>query len=327
MKRFSVLCICQICALTLTAQNTVSRTEYFIDTDPGYGYGTLIEPVVSGLNNVSISMDEIEEGAHILSIRAQDSRGFWSSTVSNPIYVIPVLIQDSASKVEYFIDADPGYGHGISAGTVISEQDNISIPLNGIKAGAHLLSVRTQDKRGFWSSTVSHPFYVIPSYNIIALEYFFDDNDPGNGLATNVDVFISQLEQFAFDVSLQGLTAGEHQLNIRAKGQDGQWSLVVSEPFTLTEDDSGVSTLKWTMPIDILIKNNECIIAKGDGTTSDNYRIEVFSTSGALLQTLIMYSPQKELAIPLADMNSQVIFIKVSEMQGKHYVIKRILAK
>ncbi|MBO7079972.1 MAG: ATP-binding protein, partial [Bacilli bacterium] len=63
---------------------------------------------------------EIEEGAHILSIRAQDSRGFWSSTVSNPIYVIPVLTQGSASRVEYFFDADPGYGHGISAGTVIS---------------------------------------------------------------------------------------------------------------------------------------------------------------------------------------------------------------
>lgn len=327
MKRFSVLCICQICALTLTAQNTLSRIEYFIDTDPGYGYGTSIESVVSGLNNVSISMEEIEEGAHILSIRAQDSGGLWSSTISSPIYAIHVLAQDPASRVEYFFDTDPGYGHGISAATVMPGQDNVSIQLNGIKAGAHLLSVRTQDKRGFWSSTVSHPFYIIPSYNIVALEYYFDDNDPGYGQAINVNLSNTQIEQLAFDVPLQDLTDGKHQLNIRAKGQDGQWSLIVSEPFTLTKDESGVSVLNWTMPIDIRLENNECIITLDNGIISDNYRIDFFSTSGALLQTSIMHSDQKELTIPLADMNNQAIFIKVSEVNGVRYAVKRIITK
>ena len=66
------------------------------------------------------------------------------------------------NKIEYFIDADPGYGSGtdvtISAATPVTTTFNISLPNASVADGFHFLSIRARDVNSLWSMTGIRPF-------------------------------------------------------------------------------------------------------------------------------------------------------------------------
>jgi hypothetical protein len=99
------------------------------------------------------------------------------------------------NKIEYFLDADPGYGSGtdvpITAASPVTANFSLALP-NAVIDGFHFLSIRARDVNNAWSVVGVRPFYketistaIIP--NIVAIEYFIDA-DPGYGLATSVAV-------------------------------------------------------------------------------------------------------------------------------------------
>ena len=221
----------------------LARLEYFFDTDPGYGLGRPLSTPSTGTNTYIMSFEGVQPGAHVVYLRAWDDENHWSQTISRPVYVCSVT-GNSVSRLEYFFDADPGYGQGtpltvggdLHVGGDLQSQTvgeaTYVMSFDGIQPGAHVLNVRAQNNQDRWSSVVTRPLYVYqPSGKVLALEYFFDDADPGEGRATSVALPQNLLEPFAFDVSVNGLSAGMHHLCVRAKGDDGQWSLVSREPF------------------------------------------------------------------------------------------------
>ena len=288
-----------------TGGATVVRAEYFFDTDPGYGNATIINNVTSGDNNLSLSVEGLLPGAHMLYVRSQASNGVWSSTQSHPLLLIkqkPV----QATRVEYFYDTDPGYGNGKSVGNLtdgdntlvvsvaglaygvhhlcLRAQDNtgvwsqvatssvfvtspktanvncveyffdtdpgyghgtvlvlggaqdvvIDISTANITPGAHMLYLRAQDNHGRWSSVQSHPIYVMNNLpDVVAVEYFFDDNDPGEGQATAVPLPSVKTDPFAFEANTAGLSAGEHHLKVRLQKNNGFWTLYDAATFTI----------------------------------------------------------------------------------------------
>lgn len=149
-----------------SAQPNITRVEYFVDTDPGIGNG-ISAPFSTGkdIQNlaISISPGSITEGVHRVYVRAMDANGNWALT-NGPLmfyktYTAPLSPPLPASKpklvkMEYFFDADPGYGNGIPVVLdSLTDFNNYLVPINatGLTAGDHIFSLRALDKDGNWS--------------------------------------------------------------------------------------------------------------------------------------------------------------------------------
>lgn len=149
-----------------------------------------------------------------------------------------LLVSASAqlSKGEYFFDTDPGIGNGTpltgitllnGAGLDSSEAAmNITIPAN-MTPGIHYLFVRFKNSDSAWSLYERRQIIVLPASGISIPdgEYFFD-TDPGIGAGTPISLSGNTEEgEYTGSVSTTGLTAGYHNLYIRARGANGSWSL------------------------------------------------------------------------------------------------------
>ncbi len=85
---------------SLSGNSNIQEAEYFIDTDPGYGFGTLVEPVDglfdSPFEEVTASVDTSswsEGSIHTIHVRGQDSAGNWGTAHLVSIEVIPPTYQ------------------------------------------------------------------------------------------------------------------------------------------------------------------------------------------------------------------------------------------
>lgn len=217
---------------------------YWIDDDTN---AAIQQPVSGSSVELTVSVANQGEGKHTFNCQLQDTNGKWSPTYSYD-FVIEQQADTQpheATMAEYFFDKDPGYGKGIPLHSVNSESLHFVLSVEGLKSGAHVLYVRTADKGGKWSGTVSRPLYVRPlaSNTIVQLEYFFDSKDPGRGNAIQVKLPEGNDREFTFEVKLEGLALGDHQLNIRAKGSNGLWSVVRTDTFTLI-GNAGVDAVK-----------------------------------------------------------------------------------
>ena len=148
------------------------------------------------------------------------------------------LDAQTIDTLEYFIDADPGYGKGtpvtVTAGTVIDE--TFTVGLDGLSDGFHVLYVRIRDNKGVWSLTQSKPFIVeaaAPETSEVLIdraEYFFD-SDPGFGKGTEIPVTPGVSIDMTFVAELSGVSEGSHVLYVRIRDDNGVWSLTQAKPF------------------------------------------------------------------------------------------------
>ncbi len=178
-------------AINTNAQQIV-QVEFFIDTDSGFGNGTPIaitpDTVIANLNT-NINLLNLPNGIHTLFLRSKNSVGDWSFTTGPftfykldwpPLNPLPRIL-----RMEYFIDADPGFGNGIdipiSSDTMISNLSN-SINLFGLTSGIHTVSVRSRDSLGNWSHTLLASFDYCPN----GTSYYYQDLDQ-DGYGTLTD--------------------------------------------------------------------------------------------------------------------------------------------
>ncbi|NVO21226.1 MAG: hypothetical protein HXX13_16105 [Bacteroidetes bacterium] len=226
------LCINAYC---VDNPNYVKSMEYFIDSDPGIGNGTVIESEPDSILtfDLNLPMMDLMTGIHSLYVRARNISGIWGQTQKIPFY--RYLTSDpNLARLEYFFDNDPGFGRGheiqISANQYLSLSYNI--PLNSLSSGIHTLYIRVKDNYGKWSVVQSTPIYKLndnPLVTLSKVEYFFD-SDPGFEHGTVISLNSSQNEVKTFSIGLTGLTNGIHTLFVRAKDSNGRWSLLSNTP-------------------------------------------------------------------------------------------------
>ena len=236
---FATLCL----VASVNAQN-INKIEYFIDADPGYGAGTDV-PITTSTPvtaNFSVSLPiGVSDGFHFLSIRARDVNSAWSVVGTRPFYKETLgagSTPPNVTAMEYFIDADPGYGLGtavtVTAGSPLTQ--NFTVALPSVSNGFHFLSIRAKDANNKWSVVGTRPFYKetlgvgSTPPNIVAMEYFLDA-DPGYGLGTAVTVTAGSPVTQSFTVALSSVSDGFHSLSIRAKDANNKWSIVGTRPF------------------------------------------------------------------------------------------------
>lgn len=139
--------------------SSIVRTEWFLNTDPGWGGGNNAN--IDGTTNVTgtanVDLATANLGMNTLFFRSRDASGRWSHTNHVPLYVADT-VAGQIVRVEYFWDTDPGFGLATSypvstpSGNVQNEMDDVTVPA-GFPLGSHLLFMRSQDSRGRWSHT------------------------------------------------------------------------------------------------------------------------------------------------------------------------------
>jgi hypothetical protein len=140
------------------------------------------------------------------------------------------------TRLEYFIDTDPGLGQAINVPLNPSEKvenQQIPISLEEVNNGIHFLYFRSLNEQGNWSLNNSFLFnnFLLPDYSssgsrpaINAAEYFIDA-DPGAGKGIPIPLNPDTANQSSFLVDLTELNPGVHQLYVRTKDETGKWSL------------------------------------------------------------------------------------------------------
>jgi hypothetical protein len=241
MRKLIILTLLFYC--TKGFSQNINKIEYFIDADPGYGSGTNVA-VTAGTpltTNFNVPITSISDGFHILTVRTRDVSLNWSIAGVRPFYkeTFPNTTIPNITALEYFLDADSGYGLGtsvaVTAGSPLTQSFTLALP-NTVADGFHFISVRAKDVNNKWAVVGVRPFYketfpttTVP--NITALEYFLDA-DPGYGLGTSVAVTAGSPLTQNFTVALPNTVAdGFHYLNIRAKDVNNKWSVLGIRPF------------------------------------------------------------------------------------------------
>lgn len=209
--------------------SNISRIEYFVDTDPGYGVATEIP--ITPLPDVEVAFSvpstSISNGLHILNLRAKDENNNWGQTQSAPFYLING-VASNVKEIEYFIDADPGFGQAISItftpGTDVTEA--IFVDATNLSPGLHVFSVRMKDEFNGWSLVNSLPFVISKGVNNIAgFEYAFD-TDPGVGNGTFVSATTPAADiNEIHNLDISALSQGNHKLFFRMKDAGNVWGL------------------------------------------------------------------------------------------------------
>lgn len=307
----------------------LARLEYFFDTDPGYGNGIPLLKPNTGTNTYLMSFEGLAPGAHVLSLRAWDDKNHWSQTLSHPIYVCSVKGQ-RVTRLEYFLDNDPGYGKANSLNSPASGLQSYVISMADATAGAHVLCLRAQDEQGKWSTVLARPLYVTSKADgkITALEYFFDSNDPGEGKAIPVALPSDPMEQFAFEVSVNGLTKGSHQFSIRACDEGGKWSLVRSEPFTILTSAEGIQELTWDFPLDIRVAHGICTVEEITSGIRGKSRVEIYNASGMMLNVGEWSKDMKSLSLSIQSVyKGSAIIVKVTDVERAKTVVRHLMMK
>lgn len=175
---------------TCAVGQTIKGVEMFWDEDPGIGKGLAlgISSSQASLDTVlSLPVEGLSLGGHVLGVRALSDSGAWSLT-HRRVFFIQKAQQWSPLQVEWFFDEDPGIGKSILQKSIHSPLAGLDslllLELGDVAIGAHQLGVRVRQADGRWGHThfrtlSLHP----PTAEIVNLEYFWNE-DPGIGNGT-----------------------------------------------------------------------------------------------------------------------------------------------
>ena len=229
--------------ISIHTSGQITKAEYFFDTDPGIGNGTIIPFTITSGDvtfTTNIPTTALSQGFHQLAIRVKENGGVWSQFESRGFY-ITASTADAANIVaaEYFFDTDPGIRSGTPIPVTPGATTNftVSIPTTSLPSGFHFLAIRTKGSDGMWGLFEGRGFYITSSTSdapdISAAEYFFD-TDPGNGNGIAISITAGATTNFTVALPTTGLQPGFHFLAVRTKGVAGKWGIFESRGFYIT---------------------------------------------------------------------------------------------
>lgn len=145
----------------VTPNGTITRIEYFFDTDPGVGNGIQIYGRNTVDVNQMISTAALSPGFHRIYVRSRSLAGKWGMPQRTAFY-IPVPRQPrppvvNITHLEYYLDTDPGTGQGtlVSLNPGMTVNQTVSLDMTGIPDGNHTLFIRLRNSTGTWGLPAS----------------------------------------------------------------------------------------------------------------------------------------------------------------------------
>lgn len=254
--------------IDLSAPYNLKKLEYFVDSDPGKGLGENIPINEDTITEKSfiVNLENLDNGYHTLYIRSMDAAGRWSLTHFKPFLNDRLSIEQLPliSKLEYFLDDDPGIGNGhlLSFTPDSLLQLDFTVDLVGIEIGSHELLVRAFDNYGNQSFVYSTHFIKesIPldtNAIITKLEYYFAI-DSGFGAPIEIPITSSDSVNIEFIADISSLKNGLHTIYIRTMDSNGHWSMPYVKPFlkesTVASDKlPNITSVEWFFSRDSIV--------------------------------------------------------------------------
>jgi hypothetical protein len=155
----------------------IVQAEYFLDSDPGLdnGHDLTISPGTNPAFSGSLDLTGLHTGLHRICVRYKDQNNHWSIADARLFYLLfaqdSIPTQQHLAGAEYFINADPGVGSGVSIalpldGAWNDTLENVADSVSGIPVGQHWVGMRYRDNRGNWGATAVDTFIVGPVVTI-----------------------------------------------------------------------------------------------------------------------------------------------------------------
>ncbi|MDO8361410.1 MAG: Ig-like domain-containing protein, partial [Actinomycetota bacterium] len=186
-------------ATTATDALGVARVEYYIDTDPGRGFGVALVAGVAPNWSVVASTFALAEGSHTVYVRARDNAGNWS-TISSAAFTV--------NRTLYFSTAGSSNPPGVAGtaddsdiyqanGATFSRQVDLSTL--GVPTSANVDGLKRVSNTDFYVSFADNTTITgfgtvqdedIVRYNAGVWSVYFDGTAPGlNTAARDIDAF------------------------------------------------------------------------------------------------------------------------------------------
>jgi len=155
----------------------VVAAEYFIDADPGTGNATAVSIGTTGdtVNFIAGLPTTLPLGFHTLNIRAKGAEGTWGLTESRAFYIAATIANAAQiNTIEYFIDADPGFGNAAQLGFSATDTTNqsllIALPA-GLADGQHFLIASGKNTEGIWGLVTIDTFNINSVLPVTLLQF------------------------------------------------------------------------------------------------------------------------------------------------------------
>ena len=236
---------------------SLQKIEYFYDTDPGIGQGSIVNvPPGTSPDSLTLQADisSLSEGMHTLFIRVLDDSNRWSMTHRHPFFKVGApggLSQ--LDRIVYSFNAGGSAGSGtpvLLTGGQPPDSAGFALALTSLSTGMNTLFLRVADSDGKWSQTLFRTFFklVLPAAapNIESVEYFFN-SDPGLGQGMQA-AFISGSDSLSLAIDVSGLSSGFHSVFFRSRDALGRWSHTAARSFlmlALPPQAANLSTLEY----------------------------------------------------------------------------------
>ena len=232
----------------------INAMEYYIDNDPGNGAATAITVTTGSLVDIPneiIAAAALPTGFHTLGIRSKNTDGTWGFAEKRQFYIPPsptitTPVVADIQTLEYFFDADPGFGLAtaltITSGQIVDINDLIP---QSLSPGFHTLHVRAKNTDGSWGLSESRPVYIPPAVagtatpaDITRIEYYFDGADPGVGNGTDLPITPGQLIDLnpVMVPTSPTLADGPHYITFRAMNADSVWGMAEIDTFDILDN-------------------------------------------------------------------------------------------
>jgi pimeloyl-ACP methyl ester carboxylesterase len=200
------------------------------------------------------------------------------------------------NAAEYFIDNDPGEGHGTAIPpkdglfNTTTEDIQFTPDTSSLTIGVHNLYVRMQNSAGVWGTPRKIPFEITGEKYLAAAEYFID-SDPGEGKGTPIQpldgVFDSSTETFSPQFNTASLSTGMHTLYFRAKNSENHWGLPHAHLFEVMQPPI-LSSAEYYLDSDPGPGNGIALSA-----TDGSFNSPIEGLQGALNTNLLGYGNHK----------------------------------
>ncbi len=325
MRKSSLIMLLWLLGIVSLKAQSISKAEYFFDTDPGVSKGTALTVTPSGAISATyaISTGSLSPGMHKLFVRFGFSTGEWGPAEGDIFYIDahPIDTGLTIQSLEYFYDRDPAPGKGTSVAVTPSGNisTNISLPTTVLSNGWHNAYVRSRYSNGEYGFFTGTSFVIknddlIFNGGIVKLEYYIDGKNGkpagtgffGNGY--NVNIPFSPVKVDSVTVSdsdvLDSSLTGAHTITVQAKNSFGTWSKDSTVAFTI-KSNAGIENQNHAEVIS-MYPNPVKDYLYLDGTMKSIYLTDL---NGKILISNTSYSAKQK--IDMSSLNSGVYILRI----------------